>query len=890
MSNRSIGVRNAPGTTVIEREQALGVQGGQLGSVGYVGVLERGDLQEGDLHGGLIGPLNSASFSRVCGGRIKDSVLPAICQDFFRHSNGNGDMFLVRLGDGTQTVSELVLAGRNGSDPGQTPQYMEDMLRITTKNCGTWGGKRRFDFGQIDDGGDLSAIYIDTDRPYAGDFWKGAELKITDDTTGDVVTYEVTGNDTSGNIFVGSDHSILNDFSGFATTLTWELSLYNKSKRLSIDVKDGAINPTSEFGIVVRDNGNIVKTWDDLSMDPDSDNYVVPTINDDPTNYYIMVEDLWLGGEITQWSRPASWCGYAHTATPTGLKVWPVQYKIQSPTGANGTVGGFVWGDELVRDTLKIVFADATNYGVTSDRFGLLGTGTTDTLFTYNNRFGIQFVVLAGTEDFVLNDRIDVRISPFEMENTKLIGGKVFVNSQVFPNRSVAVKDNTIDTLNGRISGDFTANMVLPVSASITGTEVGTGPNHTFTVTLGTNDVLSLRVDNGLLQTYTITANVDIPLSDIVDELNLNFNGVTFSADNGSLKVTSNSGGALSVVTIGSSNANALFGFTDDDVALGFDSTLLRVEGPFELEEGSDGIYDIDESNFELAFDVDTSPFNDIEGMGQGLVKFATPGWSDPDIQNHGATYAASKQYTFQYEIPATVMDEVEASDWCDAFAQKDGFSVTFWPSYAYVPNPDGRGKVLRSLTGQIQGIQARRANEFGGYHGVGAGLTAVLPNVISFGDRASGRNVTERPDMEYLNPRGINSFKKIGNQYHVWGARTLANNSLWRFAHVRYLMSHYERVLLESFDWALFNPNDSSLWSDVISVLSDYFSAERRKGALFGETDADAFFIKVDSENNTDGTMNNGELNAYIELRLPNIVERVIISVGRMGIRESVS
>lgn len=890
MANRSIGVQNAPGVRVEERNQALGIEGGELGSVGYVGILERGDLPEGESHGGLIGPLNSASFARNCGGRIKESELPAVCQDFFRHSDGNGRMFLVRLGDGTQTASEWVVTGRfnnNPSLPGQET-YVEDVLKIKAKNSGIWGGKRKYAFGSISEESDLSATYIETGEQFPGDFWKDGTLRITDDTSGEVENYKIIGNTPDGNVIVSDDHSIVEDFESIATTLTWEISVPNKDRRLSVNVVNGSIDPINEFGIIVRDNGNVVKTWDSLSLDPDASNYVVPVINDDPTNYYIDVEDLWEGGEVDSFTRPAAWCGYAISVTPTELELWPVQYKRECPSGAGGTAGGFQWGEELVRDKLKVVFADDTNYAVTSDRFGYLGAGVVGEEFSYNDRFGIRFVMQNGDIAFAQNDIVWIRIQPLELENNGLAGGKAFVNIQTHPNKSVAIKSNTVDTLQGRVSGDFTQNIVNPVAPLVVGTEQGT-----FDITQDVNDIIRLSADNGVMEEYQLNSGNDRTASEIAEELNnaSEFNGLEFDYDSQNrLTITSRRRGAYSGVGVGDGTANAVFGLTGDTFLHGTNSTTIRLEGFFELEGGSDGIYGIDESNFELAFDIDNSPFNEIEGMGQGLVKFATPGWTNQNIQNFGAEYATSRFYTFQYEIPASVIDEVSAEDWCDAYALRNGFTTTFWPSQAYVPNPDGSGRVLRTLTGQIQGIQARRANEFGGYHGVGAGLSAVLPNVISFGDRRLGRIITERPDMEYLNSRGINSFKKIGNRYHVWGARTLSNSTVWRFAHIRNLMSHYERVLLESFDWALFQPNNEDLWSDIIAVMSSYFSLERQKGALAGASDEEAFFIKVDSENNTEQSMNQGDLNVYVELRLPNIVERVIISVGRMGINESIA
>jgi len=60
--------------------------------------------------------------------------------------------------------------------------------------------------------------------------------------------------------------------------------------RLSLDVADGTKIPATEFMLVVKLDGEVVETWDDLSLDPEAENYIEAVVNDDSA--YIQVTDL----------------------------------------------------------------------------------------------------------------------------------------------------------------------------------------------------------------------------------------------------------------------------------------------------------------------------------------------------------------------------------------------------------------------------------------------------------------------------------------------------------------------------------------------------------------------------------------------------------------------
>jgi hypothetical protein len=310
---------------------------------------------------------------------------------------------------------------------------------------------------------------------------------------------------------------------------------------------------------------------------------------------------------------------------------------------------------------------------------------------------------------------------------------------------------------------------------------------------------------------------------------------------------------------------------------------------PVEFVNGADGNADVSDATFEAVWDVDSSPFNSIDGQGLGLVKLATPGVTSVAAQKAGRAYAEAKNHQYRYEAPANVLTEAAAISLVNDTLGRSDHAVLAVPSFAYVPDPDpayareARQKLISS-TGMIHGREARIAVDFDGYHKAQAGIDATLPRILRL---PSGE---KRFNEELLNPAGIAVIKKKQGNFVIWGDRTLHRDPTWRWKHQREQMSYYEQVLRDSFDFLIFAINDPLSDKLAHTALITFFMPEWVKRALRGAKFQDAAIIKVDSEINTDATRANGEKYAEVSLRLADTVERFIIKIGKQGIFESVA
>jgi phage tail sheath protein FI len=144
--------------------------------------------------------------------------------------------------------------------------------------------------------------------------------------------------------------------------------------------------------------------------------------------------------------------------------------------------------------------------------------------------------------------------------------------------------------------------------------------------------------------------------------------------------------------------------------------------------------------------------------------------------------------------------------------------------------------------------------------------------------------NITKN-EHDLLNPVGINCIRAFpGRGIRVWGARTLSSDSAWRYLNVRRLFNYLEESILNGTDWVVFEPNDYALWSKIRRTISAFLVNEWRKGALFGLTPAEAFYVKCDGETNPSEGIDAGQVVCEIGVAPVKPAEFVIFRLSQFS------
>jgi len=163
-------------------------------------------------------------------------------------------------------------------------------------------------------------------------------------------------------------------------------------------------------------------------------------------------------------------------------------------------------------------------------------------------------------------------------------------------------------------------------------------------------------------------------------------------------------------------------------------------------------------------------------------------------------------------------------------------------------------------------------------------GVHKAPANEIDMGITGLTQNVNRIEQGQY-NDRGINVIRIFKDRgIRIWGARTLGTMSdpSWKYINVRRLFIMVEQSIMLGSQWAVFEPNDQTLWKKLTRDVRAYLMRVWRSGALFGKTPEEAFYVKCDEETNPRYLIDAGQVNVQIGICPVKPAEFVIFSIGQ--------
>jgi len=176
--------------------------------------------------------------------------------------------------------------------------------------------------------------------------------------------------------------------------------------------------------------------------------------------------------------------------------------------------------------------------------------------------------------------------------------------------------------------------------------------------------------------------------------------------------------------------------------------------------------------------------------------------------------------------------------------------------------------------SGYIAGLLARSDIQGGTHHSF---ANKEIEGIVD-----TGIPVTQM-DCELLNPDGINTILTFpGRGIRVWGARTLSSDADFRYINVRRTLSMIEESVERGTQWVTFEPNSPDLWQSVKRLVYFFLKGLWKKGYLQGENVDQAFYIKVDEENNTLDVRDRGELIIDVGVAIVRPAEFIVVRVAQ--------
>jgi len=137
-----------------------------------------------------------------------------------------------------------------------------------------------------------------------------------------------------------------------------------------------------------------------------------------------------------------------------------------------------------------------------------------------------------------------------------------------------------------------------------------------------------------------------------------------------------------------------------------------------------------------------------------------------------------------------------------------------------------------------------------------------------------------------FLNPAGINAIRPFpGRGIRVWGARSLASplqDPAWIYIHMRRLMSMIEDSVEKASQWVVFQTNNDDLRRMLTHSLNVFLQSIWLAGGLKGTRATDGYFVKCDSTNNPQSSIDAGLLVCQVGVAIAAPMEFLVFEMVR--------
>ena len=204
--------------------------------------------------------------------------------------------------------------------------------------------------------------------------------------------------------------------------------------------------------------------------------------------------------------------------------------------------------------------------------------------------------------------------------------------------------------------------------------------------------------------------------------------------------------------------------------------------------------------------------------------------------------------------------------------------AAVFYPKVQVLDN----GKeVYVGASGALAGLMARIDGTRGVWKapaGVEADLRGVLGVEHKFSDDQNG----------VLNPKAVNTIRLFPNGIVSWGARTMDGDdgfgSEWKYIPIVRTALYMEESLYRGLKWAVFEPNDEPLWSQIRLNVGAFMHNLFRQGAFQGATPKEAYSVQCDSTTTTQNDRNLGIVNIYVGFAPLKPAEFVVLHLQQLA------
>ncbi|MEN8040970.1 MAG: phage tail sheath C-terminal domain-containing protein [Actinomycetota bacterium] len=229
-------------------------------------------------------------------------------------------------------------------------------------------------------------------------------------------------------------------------------------------------------------------------------------------------------------------------------------------------------------------------------------------------------------------------------------------------------------------------------------------------------------------------------------------------------------------------------------------------------------------------------------------------------------------------DIGPDVTDVNDVKVWLADLGITSSHAAAYFPRILVEGPLDGFKERSFGASGTMAGVYARTDAEHGVWKAP-AGVEAQLRGVHGLSHALTDAG------QDALNRLGVNGLRRFPVHGEVaWGARTLdgadSRASEWKYVPVRRFALFLEESLYRGTEWAVFEPNDEPLWSELRATVETFMRELFGQGAFPAATPRDAYFVRCDRTTTTQGDIDAGIVNIVVGFAPLKPAEFIILRI----------
>ena len=263
-------------------------------------------------------------------------------------------------------------------------------------------------------------------------------------------------------------------------------------------------------------------------------------------------------------------------------------------------------------------------------------------------------------------------------------------------------------------------------------------------------------------------------------------------------------------------------------------------------------------------------------------------GTSQLTAQIHGdaVSYAASRTDCFTvFDTPSglsvsAAQTQVSATYAVFAGDTTGNIAAAYYPWYSIPDTTKGIG---------VTRLQAPGAGVVGQYIATDATrgpakTPAGLNNVMALAVSTEHLFTNAELDAINISVDPINAIRQVpGAGIVIMGGRTLDNTPNNRYINIRRSLIYIEKSMNDLSAFAVFENNDSRLWSQIRTTLNSFLLSYWQSGGLRGTNPSQAYYVKCDATTTSFADMQAGRVNIEVGVALEYPAEFVVIKLGQL-------